>query len=68
MTLIEALEIKKSEKDWIFWEKSLINLIRNGKIYVNGIQVRKPNHQINVGDRILKGKPNLDSIEWEFKG
>lgn len=67
MTLLEALEKKKSENEWIFWEKSLLSLIKNGKIYVNGIQVRSPKHLINGGDKILKGKPKIDSIEWTVK-
>jgi predicted rRNA methylase YqxC with S4 and FtsJ domains len=67
MTLIEYLEKKKSEKDWIFWERSILNLIRNGKIYVNDIQIKNPKYQINIGDKILKGKPNVDSIAWVVK-
>jgi hypothetical protein len=67
MSLIEALEKKKSEEEWIFWEKNILNLIKNGKIYVNAIQIKSPKHTVNVGDRILKGKPNIDSIEWVVK-
>lgn len=65
MTLIDALS--KRQEEWMLKGKNIKNLIRSGKTYVNGEQVKSLKYNVTIGDTILIGKPNIDCVSWTHK-